>query len=122
MKREIVVPEGMIGAAEEENRIHRHIILPIMQTALGWLADHPIMPAKWQLERMKDAANNSGYHGNTITLASIAAAVVKWQSIAFKPEPNHVVESVIRSMRGYSFTDEEADEIIRQVRASTKAR
>ena len=131
MDRRIVVPDGMLKAADEEIRLCSSISSTIsdrtiaiiqkvtLEAALRWISENPVVPTESQLAEITAKAkkrasdepwSHSGEHWATFYS-------VEWQKMMFvAPEgPSEDAKRIGQRMCGVTFTPQDADYLINQV-------
>ena len=102
MSKKIVVPEGMLKAAIEAryngkptpNLIHVDQVRVIVEAALLWLSDNPIVPTDEQCEKL-----STRWYPKSSTKSYLEEVLVEWQCRMFlAPEPE--VPEEIKDMQG----------------------
>ncbi len=110
--KKIVVPEGMLEAAGKvfdaerrrvmEDRLAWSVFRQMMEAALRWLSENPVVPTLPQMR----AVETSAAHEATGSTAWLSDAIMEWQRRMFlAPEPE-VPEAITDLFSVCTFGDE----------------
>jgi hypothetical protein len=109
MKSKIIVPRDMQAAIAPVFRhwtghgSHHGELEEILEPALRWLAENPIVPTEKQWRDMPPQDTVAGH-------------IAEWQRRMFlAPTPNPLVFKIEKDLVGATFTQEEANELIKYI-------
>lgn len=97
MQKKIIVPEGMLkaaadtwGSSDEVGFTNEGVATVILEAALRWLMENPIVPTGAQLKELRGHLHSAEFGNNGVWMAStdIEDGAVEWQRRMFlAPDP-----------------------------------
>ncbi len=109
----VTIPKGMLEAALDApiDEARESQTYAVLEAALRWLSENPIVPTDAQIEEMKIKLVPVHPHWSNI--------VAEWQRRMFLAPDGPDVSQWTCQLSGYTFTQEEADAICEYVRTAS---